>query len=466
MIGSCTSTNLQDVRRLNGSSPNFLIILADDLGYGDLGCFGNKIIKTPNLDQLARQGVLYTDCYASAPMCSPSRAGLLTGRVPYRTGIYDWIAPDSLMYLPRNEHTIATLLKEQNYATSLFGKWHLNGSFDPSIQTQPQDHGFDYWYATQYSPDHKDPKGFYRNGKPAEQPEGYSCQIVAHEAANWLKNIRDKGKPFFQFVAFHEPHEPIMSPPALVKQYQKYGIKAEYYANVTNLDNAIGKILKTLEAEGIADNTFVIFTSDNGPAAYTPTGYFNKSHGSAAPLRGYKRHQFEGGIRVPGILRWPKRTKAGTTENTPICNIDFLPTLCHLAGVKLPVDLKIDGTDISPLFVGKEINRPTPLHWHFYDPWGGPQSLLRTDKWILGATWDVGDFHKKGRFYPAEELPIIKKSRLAEFSLYNIRNDLHQDQDIAKQYPEVVRDLSRQLIQLHQDVMQEAPLPQELKTPK
>ena len=190
-----------------------------------------------------------------------------------------------------------------------------------------------------------------------------------------MKNIRNKQQPFFQFVAFHEPHEPIMSPPELVEQYKTFGNKAEYYANVTNLDDAIGKILKTLEEEGIADNTFVLFTSDNGPAEYTPNGYFNKSHGSAAPLRGYKRHQFEGGIRVPGILRWSAKIQAKTTNKTPISNIDFLPTICHLSGIDIPTNRIIDGTNISPLFDGNSIIRKTPLHWHFYDPWGGPQSL-------------------------------------------------------------------------------------------
>ena len=462
-IYSCTVINKTDSQQNKDSQvPNFLIVLTDDLGYGDLGCYGNKIIKTPNLDKLAQQGTLFTDCYASAPMCSPSRAGLLTGRVPYRTGIYDWIAPDSLRYLPSDELTIASMLKEAGYATSLFGKWHLNGSFDPKKQTQPQDHGFEYWYATQYSPNHKDPEGFYRNGVPAEQPEGYACQIVAKEAIQWLQNTRDKQKPFFQFVAFHEPHEPIMSPDELVKQYQQHNIKAEYYANVTNLDDAIGKILKALDEEGVTDHTLVIFSSDNGPAKYTPSGYFNKSHGSAAPLRGYKRHQFEGGIRVPGIMRWPDKIKAGATEKTPVCNIDFLPTVCNLAGVDLPTDRKIDGADFSPLFSEKEINREMPLHWHFYDPWGGPQSLLRTEKWVLGATWDVGDFHKKGRFDPAKELPIIKKSKLAELSLYDIQNDIHQDENVVELHPEVVSDLSEQLIQLHREVVEEAPFPKRI----
>ena len=460
MISSLARSSSQTQSISKDQPPNFLIILADDLGYGDLACYGNKIIQTTHLDQLAAEGMLLTDCYASAPMCSPSRAGLLTGRVPYRTGIYDWIAPDSSMNLPQKELSIATYLRQHGYTTSHIGKWHLNGKLNSTEQTQPYDHGFDYWFSTQYSLPHKDPDGFICNGYPEREIEGYSCQIVARETADWLKNKRDKRKPFFQFVSFHEPHEPIMSPPELTAQYKEQGKKAEYYANVTNLDRAVGDIMDALEEEGILENTVLVFTSDNGPAEYTPNGYFNKSHGSAGPLRGYKRHQFEGGIRVPGIIRWPGKIVAASQSETPVSNVDFFPTFCQLAGIDLPTDRKIDGTDISPLFSGKEIQRKNPLHWHFYDPWGGPQSLLRKGDWILGAAWNVGDFHEKGRFDPQKELPLIKSTELQDFSLYNIREDIHQDQDVAKEYPKITKRLSDHLISLHKEVAAEAPFPQ------
>ena len=438
--------------------PNFLIILADDLGYGDLGCYNHPYIQTPNLDALAKEGMQLTDCYASAPMCSPSRAGLLTGKVPYRTGIYDWIAPDSSMHLPPQEVTIANLLKDAGYQTGHFGKWHLNGKMNSIEQTQPFDHGFDYWFSTQYSAKHLNPEGFFRNGYPLK-PKGYSSQIVATKAVDWLKNKWDRRKPFFQFVCFHEPHEPIMSPPDLIEKYQEHGKKAEYYANVTNMDRAVGQIMDALKEGGVDENTVVIFTSDNGPAQYTPRGYFNKSHGSAGPLRGYKRHQFEGGIRVPGIIRWPNHVEAGTKENTPISNVDFLPTISQLARVKLPKDIALDGADFSPLFTGQPMKRVIPLQWHFYDPWGGPQSLIREGDWILGADWDVGDFHKSGRFDPVTEIPIIRASQLSDYQLYNIQEDIHQDHNIASEYPEKLEELTDKLQALHQNVVQKTPFP-------
>jgi arylsulfatase A len=438
-------------------SPNIMIILVDDLGYGDLGSYNHPVIKTPNLDAMAAQGLKLTSCYASAPMCSPSRAGLLTGRVPYRTGVYDWIAPDSTMYLPQNEITIASLLQDAGYQTCLTGKWHLNGKFNVEEQPQPNDHGFEYWFGVQFSLPHLNPEGFVRNGKAVET-KGYACDIVAMETNDWLRNIRDKDKPFFQFVNFLEPHEPIMSPPDIVAQYGEYGIKAEYYANVTNLDQAIGQILETLDELELSENTLVIFTSDNGPAQYTPNGYFNKSHGSAGPLKGYKRHMYEGGIRVPGIIRWPDRIEGGNVSDVPISNVDIFPTLCRIAGIQPPTDRIIDGSDISPLFTGDEVIRKSPLHWHFYDPWGGPQSVIREGDYMVGASWDVGDFHAGGRFDPPSEVPIIKGSNLASFEMYNLTEDIHQDEDLKESNPELFRQMSEELIGLHKSVMQVAPL--------
>lgn len=435
--------------------PNIVIIVADDLGYGDLASFKNPHIKTPYLDQMASEGMRLTNCYSSSPMCSPSRAGLLTGRAPYRTGVYDWIAPDSTMYLPRKEITIASLLKKKGYQTSSIGKWHLNGKFNDKTQPQPNDHGFDYWFGCQYSLKHFNPEGFYLNGTPKET-KGFACDIVADEAIDWLENVRKNDAPFFEYICFLEPHEPIMSPKEMVDSYEAHGKKAEYYANVTNLDKAIGRILSTLDALNLSENTLVFFTSDNGPAQYTPKGYFNKSHGSAGPLKGYKRHMFEGGIRVPGIFRWKGNIAPNQINDTPMSNIDILPTICALTGSEIPTDRVIDGSDISAIFTNQKPKREQALNWHFYDPWGGPQSLIRDGEWILTAAWDVGDFHKNGRF-DAKEIEIIKKAKLEDFKLYNIKEDIHQDVDVSKDYPKIVKRLKNQLIKSHKSVMEEAP---------
>lgn len=446
------------VLMLNGqykNPPNIIIIVADDLGYGDLGIFNNPIIKTPNLDQLAAEGIKMTDCYASSPMCSPSRAGLLTGRAPYRTGVYDWIAPDSTMYLTKEEVTIATLLKKKGYQTASIGKWHLNGKFNVPEQPQPNDHGFDYWFGCQYSLKHLDPDGFFRNGESVIT-KGYAADIVADEAIDWLEQKRDPSLPFFQYIGFLEPHEPIFSPSGLTVEYADHGKRAEYYANVANLDQAVGRIIKKLDDLNLSESTLVFFTSDNGPAQYTPNGYFNKSHGSAGPYKGYKRHMFEGGLRVPGIFRWKGTIAPGQTNETPMANTDLLPTICKLTGIKIPKDLILDGTDIGPIFYDKKMKRKKPLHWHFYDPWGGPQSLIRDGDFILGAQWNVGDFHKNGRFHP-KEVSIIKSAELTDFKLYNIKKDVRQDIDISEMEPKIFKNLKKALIALHKDVMIEAP---------
>lgn len=452
---SCNSIVLQDTSE---ELPNIMIILVDDLGYGDLGSYGHSVIETPNLDKLAHGGMRFTSCYASAPMCSPSRAGLLTGRVPYRTGVYDWIAPDSTMYLPKKEISIASLLRDAGYQTCLTGKWHLNGKFNVDEQPQPDDHGFDYWFGAQYSLPHLDPEGFVRNGEEVET-KGYACDIVATESIDWLKNIRKGDKPFFQYVNFLEPHEPIMSPPDIVSKYAEHDIKAEYYANVTNLDQAIGQIMDTIDEMGLAENTLVIFTSDNGPAQYTPKGYFNKSHGSAGPLKGFKRHMYEGGIRVPGILRWPNRISEGMVSDIPISNVDILPTICSIVGIESPSDRVIDGTDLSKLlFENQPVERSIPLHWHFYDPWGGPQSVIRLGDYMVGASWNVGDFHTGGRFDPPNEVPVIRQSSLSTYEMYNLTDDVHQDEDIKESNPELFERMSEELRRLHKSVMEEAPV--------
>ncbi|MCD6201004.1 MAG: sulfatase-like hydrolase/transferase [Bacteroidales bacterium] len=436
------------------SRPNIIILLADDLGYGDLGCYGNNEIITPNLDKLALEGVLFTDCYASAPMCSPSRAGLLTGKTPNRSGIYDWIPPDSSFYLRKQEITIAKLLRDHGYQTALFGKWHLNGKMGTDEQTQPDDMGFDYYFATQYSAHHLHPKGFYRNGEKLYQQHGYSCDIVTQDALKWLRTKHDTTKPFFLYLAFHEVHEPISSPPDLLVQYCKYGKKMVYYANVTNLDRAIGRFMDALKELDKYGNTFVFFTSDNGPATWTDN-YFSRSYGSVGPLRGRKRYLWEGGIRVPGIMVWPGKIKKGQICDVPISNVDILPTFCNLAGIHVSETGRLDGTDISPLFSGEKIRRKIPLQWHFYAPVAGPNSVIRDGDWILTAKWNGGEY-TRGRFRRSYQKDI-KKARLTDFELYNIRKDIGQKVDLKNIYKDKFQAMKQEMIKLFDDVEKTSP---------
>ncbi len=440
---------------------NIIILMADDLGYGDIGCFGNEIIKTPNLDKLAAQGVRFTDCYSAGCVCSPSRAAMLTGRNPNRLGVYDWIsdAPGSnFMYLKKEETTIAELLKQAGYSTFVAGKWHCNGMFNKPGQPQPNDHGFDHWFVTgQNLKRQLNPYEFVRNGKKIETTEGYACEVVADETIRWTNELREKDKPFFQCVWFHEPHEPIASPPDVVAEYADYkGTKPLYYANVTNMDKQIGRILDNLEKQGLAENTFVFFTSDNGPAKLAKKGYRSRSHGSAGPFREYKWTLFEGGIRVPGIIRWPGKVAQATTSDEPVSGVDVLPTLCKIADIPLPQGRTLDGIDISPVFDNKPLKRTIPLHWHYQSPYAGPLAVMRQGDWIVTAQWDI-DHPVMGRM-KKQHVDLLKKANLKDFKLYNIKMDKSQQTDVGKKYPDKLAALSKQLLRLHKEVQAEAPV--------
>jgi arylsulfatase A len=441
--------------------PNFLVILCDDLGYGDLGCYGHGSIKTPHLDKLAESGIRFSDCYSAAPVCSPSRAGLLTGRTPSRLGIYDWISAGHVMHLGREELTIATLLKQAGYATCHVGKWHLNGKFNSPDQPQPGDHGFEHWMSTQNNagPSHENPRNFVRNGQPLGPQEGYSCQLVAAEAIRWLKELRDPAKPFFQFVCFHEPHEPIASPPDLVAQYPEAKKEGEalYYANVTNMDRAVGKILAALDDLQLSDNTLVFFSSDNGPETLKryPTGW--RSHGSAGPLRGMKLHLYQGGIRVPGIVRFPGRVKAGQTVSEPVCSLDLLPTLAELAGVALPQDHLLDGTSITSVLDGRPVQRDKPLYWHYFRSIGAPKAAMRVGDHMILAHWD-GPQLPPGSGVHAGDCEAIKTAKLTKFELYNLKSDPGETTDLAEQDAGRLKELSALLVKKYEEVRAAGPV--------
>ncbi len=441
--------------------PNFIVILCDDLGYGDLSCYGHPAIKTPNLDALAGQGVRLTSCYSSAPVCSSSRAGLLTGRTPSRIGVYDWIPGNHPMHLRRQEITIATLLRDAGYATCHVGKWHCNGKFNSPEQPQPGDHGFEHWFSTQNnaSPTHHNPVNFVRNGKAVGGQEGYSCQIVADASIAWLRDGRKKDRPFFMFTCFHEPHEPIASPPELVEQYPQATKKGEalYYANVQNMDRAVGRIMQTLDELQLSENTLVVFTSDNGPETLNRYRGAWRSHGSPGPLRGMKLHLFEGGIRVPGIVRWPARLKPNQTSDTPICALDLLPTFCALAGVQPPADRALDGADASAFFSGRPFVRKQPLYWHYFRSIGPPKAAMRDGDWMILGHWDGAQLSPGGSLHPGD-MEIIKSARLTRFELYNLNDDLAQEHDLAAQQPETLRELSAKLVAKYNEVQAEGPV--------
>ena len=434
---------------------NILLILIDDLGYGDLGCYGNTIIDTPNLDQLAAQGIRLTDCYSAGPMCSPSRAGLLTGRDPNRTGVYDWIPPDHFMYMPPSEITLPQRLCEANYQTCHVGKWHLSWIEENPDQPQPDDYGFQYWFSSQTNHAHQNPSDFYRNGEPMGRIEGHSCQIVTDEAIRWLAEEWDEKRPFFQYICYHEPHEPVQPPADVLAQYAQYGAKAPYFASVTHLDMAIGRFMAALDEMSLAENTLVIFTVDHGPARWHHRS-FMLSHGSAGPLLGFKRYLWEGGIRVPGIVRWPQRIRSGQTISHPIGGVDWMPTICGLLGIEMPTDRPIDGCDASPIFDDQPFERAIPLHWEFHHPWGGPQAVMRDGSWVITAQMDT-DYPYTGGF-KREFQPSFKEAGLVDFKLFSLAEDIGQTTDLAAIYPDRTEKMAQQLQQLYREVHDEGPV--------
>lgn len=437
--------------------PNVIVILCDDLGYGDLACTGHETIRTPHLDRLASQGARLTSCYAASSVCSPSRAGMLTGRTPNRTGVYDWIPNNHAMHLPPGEVTVATLLRDSGYATGHFGKWHLNGLFNDDRQPQPSDHGFDTWLSTQNnaSPSHRDPVNFVRDGEPVGKLEGFSCQIVADETISWMRAHAERtDAPFFAFVCFHEPHEPVDSPDELVATYPDASNRDEamYFANVTNLDAAVGRIMDALDDLALADNTVIWFTSDNGPETLNRYRGARRSYGSPGPLRGMKLHLYEGGIRVPGIVRWPGVTEPGSVIDVPISGVDLLPTLCEAAGAEIPQDRVIDGASVLDALAGGAVDRTTPLHWHYARALGAPKTAVRIADWMYLATIDLPN-----RRIDAGMVAAIQGATLGRGELYDLNEDLAQEVDRALLEPDQASYMRAVLERIHESVATEAP---------
>lgn len=430
--------------------PNIVLIYADDLGYGDLGVYGHHTIQTPHLDRLAREGVRLTNYYAPSPLCSPSRAGLMTGRTPFRSGIRSWIPAGTPVQLEAAEVTLATLLRQVGYETFLGGKWHLNAGLDQAEQTQPQDHGFDHWLALHAFPipHNRNPTNFYRNGEALGEVEGFTAQIVIDESIAWLEGRRQGGSssaaPFFMYLAMIEPHsthanpddfnalyahltrgvpEPIVNglpePPVELLEARGPG---EYYANITYMDAQIGRFLAALENAGLSDSTMIIFASDNGPVTTVWRNWWEVNlYGSTGGLRGRKGDLWEGGIREPAIVRWPGVVEPGTVSDALVNGYDLLPTLATIGGFALPEDRPIDGEDFSTIFHGGEFAREKPLYWEFDDV-EGFHYALRDGDWKLLADED-----------------------LERLELYNLTIDPHEVLDQAAAEPEALAAMTAKL---------------------
>ncbi|MFT5127460.1 MAG: arylsulfatase A [Rhodothermales bacterium] len=415
--------------------PNVIVFLTDDQGWGDLACYGHSEIKSPNLDRFADEGLRLTQCYAACSVCSPSRSAILTGRTPYRNGVWRWIPGGSQYHLPSSEISIASMLKEQGYDTCHAGKWHLNGKFNSDEQPQPDDHGYDHWMATQNnaSPNHMNPTNYVRNREAVGRIKGPSAVIAANEAVSWLKDRKTSDNPFFVTVWTHEPHLPIESAPEYMKHYAH--IKDEgtrqHHGNITQLDDAFGKLMTAVDELGFRDDTIVFFTSDNGPEG---AGNAGRTRGSTGGLRGRKRATHEGGIRVPGIVRWPGKIKPGSTSATPVIGSDIFPTICEIVGAPLPSDRIYDGTSLLPLFANKAVTRTQPLYWRNHLASASSRIALR-----------VGDYK------------IIGSDDRSKFELYNIADDWQEKTELSGTEPERFAALRAQLIAQDKAVLADGP---------
>ncbi len=444
--------------------PNIVVFLCDDLGYGDLQCYGHPHIKTPNLNRLAAEGIRFTDFYSAAPVCSPSRVGLLTGRSPNRAGVYDWIPaagkpkPDAReqVHMRASEITIPQLLSDAGYATCMAGKWHCNSEFNNRKQPQPGDFGFDHWLATQNNaaPSHLNPTNYVRNGQAIGRVESSSCQIAVDEVIRWLDGRADRDRPFFAFVPFHEPHEPVASPKKLVEKYQSVARnedQAQYFANVENVDTAVGKLIGALDRLGVRENTLVIFTSDNGPETLNRYRAANRSYGIPGPLRGMKLHTTDAGFRVAGIMNWKGRIKPGQTINTPVSSLDFLPTFCELAQVRRP-DVSLDGTSFLPIIDGGAMVREKPLVWAYFNALNDARVAMRDGKWKVLAKLNAGRVPKLQNI-TEKTLPIVKNAKLTDIEVYDVSVDIGEQQNLAEAEPSLTRSLSEKIESAYRELV-------------
>lgn len=449
--------------------PNIVILFTDDMGYADLGSYGNPYIRTPNLDQMAREGQRWTDFYVAAPVCSPSRGSLLTGQLSVRTGLYGRklhvMHPGDSNGIPRDLVTLPEALKSAGYRTGMFGKWHLGDAPD----NYPTRHGFDYWYGVPYSNDmdrvgapdfdelmkmvaegkgsqassyfketirlfHDNPKSEYwniplyrserRNGdfhdeiiqRPLHQPT--FTQKLTEEAIAFIK--QNKGSPFFAYVPYSMPHLPVFSSSA----FEGKSLRGAYGDTVEEIDWSVGRILQTLKEQGLANNTLVLFTSDNGPWQLVSTTLA----GSAGMLRGAKATTYEGGVRVPGIFWWPGKVKPGVVSDMGT-TMDVYATALKLAGVDLPE--QVDGLDLTTTLVDGAAS-PRDEFPYYYE---GNLTAYRKGRYKLFLYAD-------GQSKEPLDKPV----------LYDLHEDISEKVDIAETHPDVVKDLMASIEQHRQQV--------------
>jgi arylsulfatase A-like enzyme len=444
--------------------PNIILMMADDMGYGDLGANGGKIIQTPNLDLMAAGGMRLTRFYAASAVCSPTRASVATGRNPFRVGV----PGANSGHMKAEEITVAEFLKSQGYITGHFGKWHL-GTLSKTVAESnrggpkgvahyapPWDNGFDVCFSTEaktptYDPMLKPAEKASRQGwdyiqdKATAVPygthywngpdqmvkdnlEGDDSRVIMDRAIPFVEKAVKEKKPFFAIIWFHAPHLPVVAGPKHVEPYKHYDmLKRNYYGCITALDEQVGRLRTTLGRIGASQNTMLTFCSDNGPEGGA------SSPGSALDFRGRKRSLYEGGVRVPGLIEWPARIKRGTVTAFPAVTSDYLPTIADMLGADLP-KRPYDGISLLPLFDGKATERKAPIGFQY-----GGQVSLTGDRYKLVGSKGGGKKKKKGK--------AAEPGGKGKYELYDLLADPSEKTDIAARHPEIVRRMTNQLEQ-------------------
>lgn len=419
MTGVCVAVSATPV--LGQQKPNIIFIYADDMGYADLACYGSPVNETPNLDKMAEDGIRFTDFYSASPVSTPSRACLMTGRYASRMGINHVFFPHSYTGMPLEEITIAQMLKEQGYKTALFGKWHLG----TDRQFLPKQRGFDEFFGTACSIDN--PPFVYIDGNTAQnKPACKDSTTITYtsKAVDYIE--KHQKEPFFMYVAYNMPHVPIAASPRF-KGKSKNGLYSDV---IMELDWGVGEILKKVDELGLSENTIILFSSDNGPwLSEGPNG------GCALPLYRGKGTTWDGGQRVPMIVRWKGHIKPGRVEKSVAAMVDWFPTFAKMTGGNVPSDRAIDGYDILPVLLGKGKRATQDFAYiHF-----SQIQAYRSGDWKL----KMPEPYKKGNFWqtdvPAHDTLLI-----------NLRDDIGEQVNLKDKHPEIVRMIANKIDSLKQ----------------
>ena len=422
------------------NQPNILFILVDDMGWRQLGCYGSSYYETPNIDKIAREGMKFTDAYAACPVCSPTRASIITGKYPARLHLTDFIPgspylwnklkqPEWTKYLPLEELTIAEVLKEAGYATASFGKWHLSIAKRPpqSEPFNPDKQGFDEYYVT-YKPKH--------DQYPAQ--DAHNVGAIIEKSLHFME--KNKDKPFFLYVTHNTIHNPLIEKQNLISKYKnKHGFELPENrpvigAMIETLDQSVGRLLQKLKDLKIEKNTIVIFFSDNGGLEW---------EADQTPLRAGKASLYEGGIRVPLIVRWPGAVEPNRVCNVPVISVDFFSTILDMIGITPKHD--VDGVSIVPLLKQTNVLHRDAIYWHYphYHSAGiGPSSAIRQGDYKL-IEW--------------HEASILGLENRVE--LYNLREDIGESKNLAMTMPEKTTELCDKLEKWRQSVNAQMPVP-------